>query len=376
MISSLTRVPRVRNSDVPHSNAILTGHIIALPRLAGAELQAQSRAGTDFLTGRVTDYNGKPIADAQVGATSLQSGLRRTSTTDVDGRFRIYFPETAPQYALQVKRMGFSPVQRTIIRRTKEPEQMTVDMQLGGAPLALSMVEITGSTDVPLVRERKPQAPADATVPNPVAEILALKDTLHLSAIQIVALTDVADSLHKKNSNLYKQIQQLVAKSQEAGDVNQMAGTIAMMLQEASTNTQRAVGQAEKLLQPEQWSILPQVIRDCRPSATRRPDSTSSSFPRFSLSPHAGSIADAIAAPTNLRVWCFHQTVTFPGSSATHGATARTSSGVTSVRCSKMCPADRESAIPILGVVALGSSNTTTTLSAIPATLARDGALP
>ena len=139
---------------------------------------------------------------------------------------------------------------------------MTVDLQLGGAPLALSMVEITGSTDVPLVRERKPQAPADATVPNPVAEILALRDTLQLSAVQIVALTDVADSLNKKNSNLYKQIQQLVAQSQEAGDVNQMAGTIAMMLQEASTNTQRAVGQAEKLLQPEQWSILPQVIRD------------------------------------------------------------------------------------------------------------------
>ena len=241
----------------------LTTHILLLCFcLAGAELQAQSRAGTDFLTGRVTDYNGKPIADAQVGATSLQSGLRRTNTTDVDGRFRIYFPETPPQYALQVKRMGFSPVQRTITRRTKEPEQMTVDMQLGGAPLALSMVEITGSTDVPLVRERKPQPSSDATVPNPVAEILALKDTLHLSAVQIVALTDVADSLYKKNSSLYKQIQQLVAKSQESGDVNQMAGTIAMMLQEASTNNQRAVAQAEKLLQPEQWSILPQVIRD------------------------------------------------------------------------------------------------------------------
>lgn len=230
--------------------------------LAGPELRAQSRGGTDVLTGRVTDFNGKPIADAQVGATSLQSGLRRTNTTDADGRFRIYFPETPPQYAIQVKRMGFSPVQRTITRRTKEPEQMTVDMQLGGAPLALSMVEINGSTDVPLVRERKPQASADAAVPNPVAEILALKDTLHLSAVQIVALTDVADSLNKRNSTLYKQIQQLVAKSQEAGDVSQMAGTIAMMLQEASTNTQRAVVQAEKLLHPEQWSILPQVIRD------------------------------------------------------------------------------------------------------------------
>lgn len=230
--------------------------------LAPAALQAQSRSGTDILTGRVTDYNGKPIADAQVGATSLVSGLRRTNTTDGDGRYRIYFPENPAQYMLQVKRMGFAPVQRTVTRRTREPEQMTVDMQLGGAPLALSMVEITGSTDAPMAPVNKRLPSADATVPNPVAEILALKDTLHLSAVQIVALTDVSDSLFAKNSNLYKQIQQLVAKSQAAGDVNQMAGTIAIMLQEASTNTQRAVVQAEKLLQPEQWLILPQVIRD------------------------------------------------------------------------------------------------------------------
>lgn len=230
--------------------------------LAPAALSAQAEARTDILTGRVTDFNGKPVADAQVAATSLGSGLTRSHTTNAEGRYRIAFPETAPRYALQVKRLGFSPVQRTITRRTSGPEQMTVDMQLGGAPLALSMVEITGSSDAPIVRESKQPLSADATVPNPVAEILALKDTLHLSAVQIVALTDVADTLHAKNSTLYKQIRVLVAKSQDAGDVNQMAGTIAMMLEEASTNTHRAVVQAEKLLQPEQWLILPQAIRD------------------------------------------------------------------------------------------------------------------
>src|SRR5450756_2959362 len=51
-------------------------------------------------------------------------------------------------------RMGFAPVQRTITRHTNDPEQMTVDLQLGGAPLALSMVEITGSSDVPPSREK------------------------------------------------------------------------------------------------------------------------------------------------------------------------------------------------------------------------------
>jgi hypothetical protein len=32
--------------------------------------------------------------------------------------------------------MGFAPVQRTITRHTNDPKQMTVDLQLGGAPLA------------------------------------------------------------------------------------------------------------------------------------------------------------------------------------------------------------------------------------------------
>jgi hypothetical protein len=41
-----------------------------------------------------------------------------------------------------------------------------------------------------------------------------------------------------------------------------MAGSVAMMLEEASGNTARAVAAAEKLLRAEQWAILPQVIRD------------------------------------------------------------------------------------------------------------------
>ncbi len=236
--------------------------------LAPAALQAQAEPRTDILTGRVTDFSGHPVANAQVGATSLGSGLTRSHTTDGEGRYKIFFPETAPQYLLLVKRMGFTPAQRTIARRTKDPEHMTIDMQLGGAPLALSMVEINGSPDAPIGHESEKHSSIDATVPNPVAEILALKDTLHLSAVQIVALTDVADSLQAKNSALHKRIRLLLAKSQDAGDVTQMAGTITMMLEEASSNTRSAVAHAEKLLRPEQWRVLPQAIRD-RPEPER-----------------------------------------------------------------------------------------------------------
>ena len=230
--------------------------------LLPAALQAQVGARTDILSGRVTDLTGKPVADAQVGATSLGSGVTRTFTTDAEGHYRIFFPETAPQYLLQVKRMGFGPAQRTITRHTKDPEQMTIDLQLGGTPLALSMVEVAGSSDPFPSREPEKSPGVDATVPNPVAEILAMKDSLHLSAVQMLGLSDVADTLQARNARIYRNIRALLSKSQEAGDVTQMAGSVALMLEEASGNTARAVAASEKLLRPEQWQILPQNIRD------------------------------------------------------------------------------------------------------------------
>ena len=230
--------------------------------LAPEAFQAQTAPRADVLTGRVTDLTGKPIAEAQVGATSLGSGLTRSHTTDMEGRYKIFFPETAPRYVLEVKRMGFSPVKRMITRRTKDPEQMTIDLQLGGAPLALSMVEINGSSDAAIALSSEQHSSIDSTVPNPVAEILELKDTLHLSAVQILGLSDVADTLQAKNGRLYKSIRTLLARSQESGDMTQMAGTVAMMLEEASGNTAQAVAAAEKLLRPEQWQLLPPVIKD------------------------------------------------------------------------------------------------------------------
>ena len=91
---------------------------------------------------------------------------------------------------------------------------------------------------------------------------LALRDTLHLSAVQIVGLTDVAETLRAKNTIVYRNIQTLLAKSQEAGDISQMAGSVALMLEEASTNTTRAVNAAEKLIRREQWQLLPQSIKE------------------------------------------------------------------------------------------------------------------
>ncbi|HET7614572.1 MAG TPA: carboxypeptidase-like regulatory domain-containing protein [Gemmatimonadaceae bacterium] len=227
---------------------------------AGADIVSAQEPAADVLSGRVTDVAGKPVADARVISTAETSGVTRSTTTDASGRYKIFFPETAPQYRLQVKRMGFAPVQRTVTRRSKGPEQMTIDVEMGGAPLALSMVEINGTAGDP-PRETEKSA-AEASVLNPITDILALKDSLHLSAVQILGLTDVSDSLQSQNSRIYKNIKTLLAKSSEAGDVTQMAGSVAMMLEEASGNTSRAVVAAKKVLRPEQWELLPQGIRD------------------------------------------------------------------------------------------------------------------
>jgi hypothetical protein len=242
---------------------------VSLLCLIPAALQAQEHSGNDILTGRVTDLTGKPVPDAQVGATSLRTGLTRSHSTDADGRYKIYFPETAPKYTLSVKRIGFNPVQRTVARSTHGPEEMTIDLQFGGTPLALSQVEIVGSSDAPRSAPPEDVATLDATVPNPVSDILALKDTLHLSAVQIVGLTDLADTLQIANTRIYRNIRMLLAKSHEAGDATLMAGSVAMMLEEASGNTTRAVGGAEKLLREEQWVLLPAEIRDRLESASK-----------------------------------------------------------------------------------------------------------
>jgi hypothetical protein len=230
-------------------------------------IHAQTIPGSDVVTGRVTDLTGHPIANAQIGVTSGRTGKTRSQSTDDNGRYRIYFPETAPSYTLLAKRMGFSPLQRTIARKTEGPEEMRVDLQFGGTPLALSDVEIEGNSDAPAPTETEKTPPYDATVPNPVLDILALKDTLHLSAVQVVGLNDLADSLQSKNTRIYRDIRTLLAKSQAAGDVTQMTGSVTLMLEEASRNTTHAVVLALKLLRQEQFVFLPADIRGRSESA-------------------------------------------------------------------------------------------------------------
>lgn len=228
--------------------------------LVPARLFAQDARPTDVLAGRVTDLAGRPVVEAQIEAVSLGSKVIRTQLTDSTGRYRIAFSEHAPRYQVTARRMGFAPVQRTVQRGSTQDELFVADLQFTASPVALSMVEVTGDIYREPGRGAGDDTSGEATVPNPVTEILARKDSLHLSAVQIFALSDLADSLHAQNSALFKRIQTLITKQKENGDPSEMAGTVSLMLREASVNSDRAVKAAEKLLRPEQWTLIPEGI--------------------------------------------------------------------------------------------------------------------
>lgn len=234
----------------------LIATVLAVP----AVLAAQAGRPTDVLTGRVTDLGGRPLADAQIEVVSLGSSLVRTQLTDSVGRYRLSFPEHSRRYRVTARRMGFAPVQRTIQRGSTEDEVFVVDLQFTASPVALSMVEISGDPFAVIERKTEEEVPGESAVLNPVAEMLARRELLRLSAVQIVGLGEIADSLQAQNSALYRRVHTLIAKHKQNGDPREVSGTVAMMLREASVNSDRAVQAAEKLLRPEQWTLIPRSI--------------------------------------------------------------------------------------------------------------------
>src|SRR6266403_4251441 len=63
------------------------------------------------ITGRVMDQNGASIPGAEVLATLVRTGGRRSTTTDAEGRYRLF--QLAPgNYLLRVTCTGFEPRER------------------------------------------------------------------------------------------------------------------------------------------------------------------------------------------------------------------------------------------------------------------------
>ncbi|GJG86685.1 hypothetical protein tb265_18660 [Gemmatimonadetes bacterium T265] len=121
---------------------------LAVPALAAPALvAAQVGTTTDVLTGTVRDPAGKPVANATVTATSVETQVSRNRQTDAKGRYVIVFPEGGGRYQVSVRSIGLAP-RTLLVQRQVDEDQLIANVTLGapgaaGAP-TLDRVVVRG----------------------------------------------------------------------------------------------------------------------------------------------------------------------------------------------------------------------------------------
>ncbi|MEO5799481.1 MAG: carboxypeptidase regulatory-like domain-containing protein [Gemmatimonadales bacterium] len=77
---------------------------------------AVAQASPEIIRGRVTDTQERPVVAATVAVTADRSQSTRLAQTDRDGRFVVLFSEGEGSYTLLVRKIGFTPSLRRVMR--------------------------------------------------------------------------------------------------------------------------------------------------------------------------------------------------------------------------------------------------------------------
>jgi len=99
---------------------------------------------------------------------------------------------------------------------------------------------------------------------NPVNQILQLKDTLKLTAEQVVKLQVVADSLNVKNVALGQEVRKEIDGAGANPDMPALMARMRPQIEKLQQNQQTALKQAEAVLTKDQWARVPNRIRNGR----------------------------------------------------------------------------------------------------------------
>ena len=97
---------------------------------------------------------------------------------------------------------------------------------------------------------------------NPVAGIIAMKDTLALTAEQVASLQVVADSLQAKYAAVAKALTDALANPQGNADPGSTFVQLRPRLEQVRTDMQAALREAERVLTPAQWSKVPETLKN------------------------------------------------------------------------------------------------------------------
>src|SRR6476619_2155702 len=132
--------------------------IVVLLTLAGGALtqhvaRAQVGRTTDIITGKITSPDGKPIVGARVDATSIETGVTRSRTTNDKGQYTILFPDGGGSYRMSVRYLGYAPATFTLARQADE-DRLVADVRLD--PVATQLGPVVVRSSVPTGQGDRP----------------------------------------------------------------------------------------------------------------------------------------------------------------------------------------------------------------------------
>lgn len=141
---------------------------------------ASAQTITATLTGEVRDPNGAVVPGAAVTATSIETGLSKTSQTNEDGRYTITFLQPG-SYNITIEKSGFAKSERPNIKlETGQTAALNIELSLTAGELT---VEIEGS-EVQLLQTES--SALDTTIENKLVEDLPSGERSALAFINLV----------------------------------------------------------------------------------------------------------------------------------------------------------------------------------------------
>jgi hypothetical protein len=143
---------------------------------------AQVGSTTDIITGTVRNTDNRPVANARIEVTSVETGTTRVRTTNDKGQYTLLFPDGGGQYRVTARAIGLQPASVDLLRLADE-DRLVADFRL--SPTQLSTVTVSarqtprsnenqptpGSTERSLTGEQLLRLPVDASDPNAIAAL-------------------------------------------------------------------------------------------------------------------------------------------------------------------------------------------------------------
>src|SRR5690348_3901066 len=123
--------------------------VIAAPVAA----RAQVGSTTDIITGKITSPDGKPIQGARVDATSVETGVTRSRTTNDKGRYTILFPDGGGSYQMSIKYIGYAPATFSLARQADE-DRLVADVRMN--PVATQLGPVVVRSTAPSGQGERP----------------------------------------------------------------------------------------------------------------------------------------------------------------------------------------------------------------------------